>query len=272
MAGGGTVSAGRQADRRYRAAACRRRACDRRLGGAAAAASASPPTCSLPRARSPRPSSPTRPALMRALWVTLKRHADRAGARRGDRLGDRLPVRAEPDHRAQLLPLRHHPAGDADRRDRAADHHPGEEHAGRADHLRHHHRDLPDHLEHHRRTAQRRPGTPEPVRHQPRVAPAEPDLSAHPERAAVLLRGAARLQRAGADRRRGGRVRRRHRRPQRRPRLRDPASGLPARNPPHVRRAVPDHGRRHRAVPRDGRRCRKLALGTWHDSAVENEA
>ena len=44
----------------------------------------------------------------------------------------------------------------------------------------------------------------------------KPDLSAHPERAAVLLRRPARLQRAGADRRGGRRVRRRHRRPQHR--------------------------------------------------------
>ena len=72
----------------------------------------------------------------------VARHVDRAGAVDRHRHCDRVSVRAEPDHRAQLLSLCRHPSGHADRRDCAADHHSGEEHPRRADHLRHHHRDL----------------------------------------------------------------------------------------------------------------------------------
>ena len=81
-------------------------------------------------------------------------HLYRAGALGQHRHSDRFPVRAEPDHRAQLLSLRRHPPGDADRGDCPAHHYSCQEHPGRAGHLRHHHRHLSGHLEHHRGSAQ----------------------------------------------------------------------------------------------------------------------
>ena len=127
------------------------------------------------------------PALMRALWVTLR--VTLIALALAVVIGAAIAFLfvQSPIIERSLFPVRHHHAGDADRRDRAADHHPGQEHPAGADHLRHHHRDLPGDLEHHRRAAQRRPGPPGPVHHQPRVAPAKADVSAHPERAAVLL-------------------------------------------------------------------------------------
>ena len=73
----------------------------------------------------------------------------------------------------QLVSLRGAAAGDADRRDRAADHHPGEEHPGRADHLRDRGGAVSDHLQHHARAAQRRSRARQPVPHEPGRAAAD---------------------------------------------------------------------------------------------------
>ena len=63
---------------------------------------------------------------------------DVAGVRRGGRPrhSDRLHVRAEPGNRSQPVSLCGVAAGDAGRCDRAAHHHPGQEHASVADDLR----------------------------------------------------------------------------------------------------------------------------------------
>ena len=115
-------------DCRHCSSARRRRAGDRRLGGVLPRLRHS--LLPVPRAEPDRHDLRVGRAGADASAVgDAARHADRAGAGGGDRLRGRVPVRAEPDHRAQLLSLRHHHAGDADRRDRAADHHPGQEHA-----------------------------------------------------------------------------------------------------------------------------------------------
>ena len=73
------------------------------------------------------------PTLLGALGVTLRIALQAFGVVDPARHADRVPIRAEPRDRNELLSLCGAAAGDADRRDRAADHHPGEEHAGRPD-------------------------------------------------------------------------------------------------------------------------------------------
>ena len=67
----------------------------------------------------------------------------------------------------QLLSLCSSAAGDADRGDCAADHHPGKKHAGRAHALRDRRGVVPDHLQHHAWAAQRRPGPGQPIPDEP---------------------------------------------------------------------------------------------------------
>ena len=85
-------------------------------------------------------------------------HLLRLSLRDRDRHADRVRVRAEPARRGELLSLCRPAAGHADRRDRAAHHHLGREHRGRARAVRDDRRDLPDHLQHDARPAEREPG------------------------------------------------------------------------------------------------------------------
>ena len=91
----------------------------------------------LPRARLPRPfAAAGRPHALRRSRAALRfargdarRRADRARDRDRRRRRHRAGVRAEPLDRDEPLSLRDPAAGDADRRDRAADHHLGAGHA-----------------------------------------------------------------------------------------------------------------------------------------------
>ena len=155
---------------------------------------------------------------------------------------DRVCVRAEPRHRDGSVPLRRVAAGDAHRRHRAADHHLGQGPDGVAGDLRHARRACS-------------PSSPTP---RSGLRSVNPGLMSYfklnratrvqtllrlriPSALAVLLRWAAHQQRPGADRCRGGRVRGRHGWHRHGPRVPDPAGGLPAQHPAHVRGAGVDH-------------------------------
>ncbi len=90
-----------------------------------------------------------------ALSITLRDHRPRPARRRAHRRRALDHVHAVEMARAVALSLRHHPAGDADRGDRAADHHLGQQHACCAADLRLDRRLLPDPVQHHPRAATR---------------------------------------------------------------------------------------------------------------------
>ena len=197
-----------------RGSARRRRGDARALGDRLPRLERSHLSCFPSRATSPRSSAATGPALLGALGITLTRRAAGLRRRHRHRHADRVPVRAEPGDREELLSLCGAAAGDADRGDRAADHHPGEEHAGGVDRLRDRRGAVPDHLQYHARPAQRRSRPGQPVPHEQGGPAADAAATSHSERAALLLRRLADFERSRADRRGRGRVRRRHRRPQ----------------------------------------------------------
>ena len=97
------------------------------------------------------------PSLLGSLLVTLRITLAALAAAALFWRGDRACLFAVAHSRAQLFPLRRDPAGDADRRDRATDHHLGAAAVSGAPGLRLDRRLLSDRVEHDDRAQQRRP-------------------------------------------------------------------------------------------------------------------
>ena len=190
------------------------------------------------------------PSLLGSLLVTLRVTLAALAAAADFRRRDRRVVLALADPGAQPLPLRRDPAGDADRRNRAADHHLGAAAVSGASRLRLDRRLLPDRRQHDGRVEQRRPQPSGAFPALRRLAGPNPALPQTADRLAIFSRGAADQRRACADRRGRGRIRRRHRRHRDRARLPHPRSGLSPRYPAPVRRALPAVADRHRHLSR----------------------
>ena len=157
----------------------------------------------------------------------LAHHPGGTGGGGHSRRRDRAVVLAVAHPRAQPLSLRGDPAGDADRRDRAADHHLGARAVSRAAGLRLDRRVLPDRREHDGRAQQRRPQSAGAVPALRRLAPARPcAICRLPTALPYFLAGLRISGGLALDRRGRRRIRRRHRR---RPRPGSPsASSKPA--------------------------------------------
>src|SRR5216684_318850 len=176
-------------------------------------------------------------------------HARGAGRRGVLRRGDRASVLALADPRTEPLPLCGDPAGDADRRDRAAHHHLGARAVSRAFGLRLDRRVFPDRLEHHGRAQQRRPQPLSAVSPLRRLARAGLAVSPAADRAALFSRGPEDQRRARPHWRGGRRIRRRHRRRRNRARLPHSRSRLPPGDPAPLRGALSVVADRDRDLP-----------------------
>ena len=173
--------------------------------------------------------------------------------------------------RAGALSLCRHPAGDADRRHRAADPHLRADDHSRAAHLRLARRLLPGPLQHHAGPALDRPQSAQPLRalwRQP-LADAHPPEAA--ERAALFPRRPEDRRRPRADRRGRRRVRRRLGRRRLRPRLPPARIAVPAEHPAPLRGAGAALLHRRADLLRHQPDLASAAAGSWHESAVRRE-
>ena len=204
----------------------------------------------------PARAAPGRPGRLIADWGTLGRRCwsrsrSRGGA--GGRGRGRRPaggaVLAVALDRAVALSLRHHPAGDADRGDRAPDHRVGQQRRSVAADLRLDRGVLPHPVQHDPWPQLGRSQSAQPVRALRGGALAHADPSPPALGAALFPGRPAHLGRPGADRRRRRGVRGRHRRRRLGPGLSHPRIGLPAQDPAHVRGPRADLGDRHRDLP-----------------------